>query len=836
MLDAAVREAALTLVTSGPGGGKSVLLAEWARSRSVPTPWLALTPADNDPHRFWSQFLRAVRVAGTEPLPGTWTGEAVPGLLDQLFADAAPAVSPAVVVLDDAHLVNDEQVLAGLDRIVQRWSSEVRLVLAARSVPLLPLHRYRLADRLAELRSSDLAMRPGEAFALLRAHGVTLPDGDVAELTGRMEGWTGGLRLAAMRMQDSPRPGEVAQELALDRGSIGEYLVEEVLASLPPRTRHLLLTTSVLDEVTVEAAVAVSGVADAADVLAGLARTNAFVVPVDPTLTAFRYHHLFREVLRHLGTLRSPDERTETDRRVSAWFCTQRDVGNALRWAVRTGDLALARAVLVRGGLATAFVTSQRLADVPLDALERAPDVTGEEAAVTALALASLRAQRSSGRGAVPRPPLPDVEPGDPELAVTAGVARVLVALASGATADLAHPVERLLEEDLRRAVAAVPGLRGKLLLTLGRARFFSGRLAEVEPLLVEALEAAAQDGAPGVELEVLGVAALASASAGRPARVNAALERASDVLRRHPRLRPPTALDVARARQAYLRGDLPTMGAALERALAAGPIYDAVVGGASIAYLQGAYLATTGRLEQALTWLHAPALTAPGLGLLGLYRDAEIAAVEVALGRPHRALAVLRPHERGPFATSAAVPIAFTLLALGEVDAAERAVRPVLTSPGPQLDRFAVVSAMVCGALVDLTRGDDAAALAGLARAMDLAGGDILVPLVRMTPAFAPLLARHPEMAARWPAAVPAAPDGHAPARHPAYGLGEPLTERELAVLRLLPTDMAKAEIAGALFVSVNTVKTHVSGVYRKLGVGRRRDAVTRARELELL
>ena len=164
-LDAAVAGAALTLVTAGPGSGKSALLSEWARRRPAPPAWLALTRADNDPSRFWSLFIKALRHSRPLPLPTAWSGEGVSGMLDTLLGEEQPEAPPAVVVLDDAHLLTSGSVLEGLDRLVQRWSPRVRLVMAGRSVPLLPLHRYRLAGQVAELRAVDLAMTPDEARA-----------------------------------------------------------------------------------------------------------------------------------------------------------------------------------------------------------------------------------------------------------------------------------------------------------------------------------------------------------------------------------------------------------------------------------------------------------------------------------------------------------------------------------------------------------------------------------------------------------------------------------------------------------------------------------------------
>jgi LuxR family transcriptional regulator, maltose regulon positive regulatory protein len=837
-LDDVVADAAATLGTTGPGGGKSVLLSEWARRRPGPTPWLALSRVDNDPLRFWSLFVKAVGASGPVPLPlpTAWSIDVVPDLLDTMFAEQPRRADPVVVVLDDAHVLTDACVLGGLDRVVTRWSSRVRLVVAARSVPLLPLHRYRLAGQLAELRGGDLAMTGGEAAELLRAHGVTLSVEDVTRLTARTEGWTGGLRLAALRLMESSTPAEVALELALDHGSIGEYLVEEVLSVLSPDTRRVLVATSLLDEVTAEAAEALSGIPDCGRLLAALARTNSFVVPLDPSFRAFRYHQLLRDVLTHLARQRPLAEAADTSRRATEWFRATGDVANALRWALRSGDIELARAILVRGGLARAFVASLDLADVALD--DRLQQSSGDTtvAQVAAFAQAALRSVHSRSGERPPARETPEVDDGDPDLVVTVGVAQVMVATAWGDSAAAAAAIERLLAEDARAAVAATAGLRGKLMLTLARGRFFAGRPAEVEPLLAQALDTAAADGAAGVQLEALGVQALANASAGRPGRAATALRAADELHSQHPALRLPTSLDIARARLAWLRADLEAMAEALDRAMAAGPIHADRRNAASIAYLRGLLLSVSGRLDEARQWLQAPVLAGDGLGLLGVYRDCELAAIDVLLGRPRQALALLERHAGGPFAVTVAVPMAFCLLAVGDDRGAARAVQPVLTTPSPQVDRTVLVTALLCQACIALARDDDPAALGYLAHAIELAGEDVRIPFARCGPAVAGLLARHSAMAERWPVELAPVAEVVGGAGQPGPRLVEPLTERELAVLRLLSSAMSTADIAAELVVSVNTVKTHLAGVYRKLGVGRRRDAVQVAREFELL
>jgi LuxR family maltose regulon positive regulatory protein len=306
--------------------------------------------------------------------------------------------------------------------------------------------------------------------------------------------------------------------------------------------------------------------------------------------------------------------------------------------------------------------------------------------------------------------------------------------------------------------------------------------------------------------------------------------------LRRHKNLGTPPVLELAVALRSLVAGDLGGRAQALQRILLPDVVGSDPGIAVAIVIGQASVLLGRGQVNQARTLLQEAGHRIPPV--LAVQRDILLADLDTSLGRPRAALRLLRNCRGGEFAVLTAVPRARACLALGDLRGARECVRAVLTAASPQAGRFLLVDAMLCDAQIAQLSDDPGRAIELLIRALEIARGEIILPFVHARDVFAALLARHPAVAARWPGPRPGTPE------EPGSGvplmivgdLPEPLTQRELTVLRFLPTDMSTVEIAEELCLSVNTVKTHLAAIYRKLSARRRREAVHRARQLELI
>jgi LuxR family maltose regulon positive regulatory protein len=885
-LDAA-RDIPLVLLSAGPGTGKTVLLAEWARRTPLRVAWLCPAPGDDDPARFRALLSAALDVpanpgSGRVVPPQGRTIDFVHALLEQL-PGAGP---PLVLAIDDAHVLTGPNVTSLLDALVRCGHPRLHLVLASRGDPPLPLHRYRLAGHLRELRAADLALTSGETRELLAAHDVTLPVSALNALTVRTEGWAAGVRLTAMRMEHSPAPARLVRELSFDHGGAGEYLLAEVLDPQPPALRRVLIETSFLNEVTRPLAEAVTGIDGAGEMLAAFARDSSFASTLDPAATQFRYHRLFAEVLRYLLARDTGDEIRMLAARAAARFESEGDLGNALYWAARAGDQHQAARVLVYGGLAHAYTRresipvaelAETLAGVPPSASPGAPETPkapqtlqtlqtpadgasspGPDITLAAAVLRAITADAGSAATARELEWARDIvaadQQADEALLETGALAELMLGLRAGDSRAVDNAASRLTGvrpagkrlTDERSAGKRLTGqrpagdLRGAVLLAQASTHFWDGAYPDVADLLGQALTAALDAGQTALAVEALGMAAYASRYCGRPRHADDAALAACGLIREHPGLRAPLSLRLSAVIRLVQKADL----AGAARQLRHAPVPDAVSADPGLAAARGLWEATvtaqSGRLDEARAMIEYVSAGTPLPPLLEIHRDVELSEIEIRLGRPEAALGRLEPHRHGRFAALADVACARACLFLDDIPGAQQCVRRVLTAAPRQAGRYTLVEAMLASARIAEREHDTDRTLELITNALDVAQSDIVLPFVQARETLGGLLSRHPGVARRWPGPPGPAggtadrePDGREPGgpRRPV-----PLTDRERSVLTYLASSMTAAEIADELYVSVNTVKTHLGAIYRKLSAGGRREAVRRARELELL
>lgn len=337
----------LTLVAAPPGFGKSTLLAEWASSHEGRIAWLSVDESDNDPARFVSYLIAAIRrsegdvgeaaLASLRSPGADLTGTTLPLLLN----DLARLDHDLVLVIEDYHLVTAPDVHRALAYLIERSPSTFRLVLSTRADPPLPLGRLRAKGELAEVRVDELRFTDDEASRFLNGSlDLDLSHEDVARLQARTEGWPAAIYLAALTLRGRPDPGAAIEHFAGDDRYVVDYLTTEVLARETPELRRFLLQTSILDRFCGPLCDAVTGREDSADRLAELERSNLLLVALDPRREWYRYHHLFGGLLRHELEATDRSSLTDLHRRASAWFRQAGMIVEAANHAIAARDLA----------------------------------------------------------------------------------------------------------------------------------------------------------------------------------------------------------------------------------------------------------------------------------------------------------------------------------------------------------------------------------------------------------------------------------------------------------------------------------------------------------------
>jgi len=845
----------VTILSAPAGSGKTSLLRAWADRPGQPHR-LAVMQVQRDQHdaqQFWLALLDAVRnasaTAGRAEPPAATPDFNAPAMVDRVLSELADARGGITLVIDDLHELNSPEALAQLTRLLTNLPPHVHAVLTTRHDLGLRLHQLRLAGELAEIRGADLRFSERETRELFDASGIALSEAGAALLHQRTEGWAAGLRLAAISLAGHADPERFVAEFSGSDRTVAEYLIAEMLERQPADVQDLLLRTSLLDRVNGELADLLTGRPGSERILLELADANAFVAPLDPERTWFRYHHLFGDLLRLELRRALPGDVPGLHRRAAGWFTLQGQLVEAIRHTQAAGDWPEAARLLADYSFSLTLDGQAQTMQALLRAFP--PGAAQPELALVRAGgdLVQGRLDEAAAHLAVAET-YAETAPPDRQRRLRVAIASLKLSLArrrghlAGVIEQvrfLASPVTGQSNED----IALGSDLRAVALMNLGIAEEWSLGLPDAERHLQEGAALAREIGRPYLEVGCL--AQLAFASKIRPhATIQRRCREAIALAERHgwgmePVIAP--ALMTLAVTMAWL-GDFDDCERWLrrsERALQTDT-------GSDIRLLlhQAAGILHVGRgrhhealeefsaaehLGSQLEGSHALASGVTGLML----------ATQARAGMPGEARAALAAldDER---ASSGEIRNACAVICLAEGDpaAAVAAVADVLDGTAPVIVYVTVVEAHLLAGLAHRELGDHRAASQAAERALALAESDRLVLPFAMTGSRELLEAvpRHETAHAALLAGILDVLHGSFPAATEQSSLPptEELSPGELRVLRYLPTNLSRPEIAGELSVSVNTIGTHLRSIYAKLHVRDRSSAVQRARELRLL
>jgi LuxR family maltose regulon positive regulatory protein len=839
----------LTLVSAPAGFGKTTLVTEWLSGLDRLHTWLSLDEDDNDPARFFTYLLAALRKIGPN------IGQAAQAMLQapqppppesfftSLINDIAATPQPFVLVLDDYHLIQRMPIHQQLSFLLEHQPPQMHLVIITREDPPLPLFRWRARGQTVEIRQADLKFTEEEAADFLRrVMRLELSSADVAALHRRTEGWIAGLQLAALSMRGRDDVHQLVQSFAGSHRYILDYLIEEVFQRQPADVQDFLLKTSILDRLTAPLCNAVTERDDSRDVLLALEQGNLFTVPLDESRQWYRYHRLFADLLRHrLDMVCESKHVALLHAQASQWYEAEGFPADAVHHALASSDweraatliLNVGESMLKGGEVTTLLAWLQSLPDEEVRArpglclsYSWALVLTGQmDAAESYLGQAEQTAQDA------------------PALLGSIVSAQAYIARARGD--------DRRTIELSQRALSLLPQAdllsRSVVDVNLGIAHWSSGHLTEAEQALTEADYAAQQSGNVYARLTALCFLGTIQAAWGR-------LHRAAELFRQATRLggqSPAVAYaHIESSALLYEWNDLEAAADHLQRGIELGQRggnVEVQIGGyrtlARVRQAQGdasAALAALQKAHQLAREKDVPpvirARNAAGHVQISLAQDDLATAIRWAEQATEHA-------EASPFYPLLGLTQARLLLAQNEKTAAAEQLQGWYETALREGWQFGVVEVRVLQALAAPT---PPAALAFLADALALAQPERYVrTFVDKGEPMAALLQEAasqgiaPDYVAKLLAAFEAAPQERRrpePPPPPAQPLIEPLSERELRVLRLVAAGLSNRDIAEALYISVNTVKTHLQRIYGKLGVSSRTAAATKALELNLL
>jgi LuxR family maltose regulon positive regulatory protein len=846
----------LTLVSAPAGFGKTTLISEWFADlrlhphRGQPIEkqmaWLSLDQEDNEPARFWTYFVGALRTVeegmGESPQQMLPAPQALSAqlVLTGLLNDIAALPYRIILVLDDFHLVSGETILEGLAFLLDHQPQQLHLVLATRADPPLPISRLRARGQLTELHSNELRFTPHEiATYLNEMMELALAAEHVAALEQRTEGWIAGLQLAALSLQGHQNAGSFIQAFTGSQRYVLDYLTEEVLNRQSAEIQTFLLQTAVLDRLTGSLCDAVAQGTESQRVLESLEAANLFIVPLDEERRWYRYHRLFADLLRRRLGREQRQLVPDLHLRASKWYEEEGLFPDAVSHLLAAGDSERAAGLIDWTGWAMLARGEMRvllgwLDALPHDLVDSQPQLSVLRAWALALTgqwdgvewtlgqadeghvpgeVKALHAYLASVRGDVPRT-MELCRQALEDLPEEKWFSRSIIALSLG----IAHfasgkpaAASQALSEAIALGRAAGPTyMILAAMMTLGHVQEMGGSLRQAVQTFHGALELSATQGVRPLPLTGMAYVGLAQVQYEWDD-LDGALRHALDgiELTESGGFTSYRLAGYARLFEVYqARGEVLAASHALEKAERLAQRRDYAYMTGALANLRIRWWVAQGNLAAASQWIRDYDL---GQGdAVNLAREAEhlaVVRVLLALDQPAEALASLAQ-----------------LQAAAETD--ER--------------MGSLIEILALRALAFRSQGDADQALSTLERALSLAEpegyvrtfvdeGEPMAGLLRralvqgMTPGYASRL-----LAAFGESAQPASPG--------ALALVEPLTGREVQVLRLVAAGLSNQEIAQELVVAVSTVKSHINHIYGKLDVKNRTQATARAQTLGLL
>jgi len=858
----------LTLISASAGSGKTTLLSEWVTNCDRQTAWLSLDEEDKDPARFLAYLITALQTVAANFGEGVLRTLHFPqpppieAVLTALINEISALTDNVVLVLDDYHVINAKQIDTALAVLIEHLPSQLHLIIATREDPPLPLARLRARGQLTELRASDLRFTSAEAADFLNSvMGLSLSELDIAALETRTEGWIAGLQLAALSMQGRKDMAQFVRAFAGDNRYIVDYLVEEVLQHQPESVRSFLLQTSILDRLSGPLCDALTNQVDSTTLLNTLERGNLFVVPLDDTRYWFRYHHLFGDVIFARMLQEQSEQVPILHQRASAWYWDNGFPAEAIRHSLAAKDFARA-ADLVE--LAVPAMRRSRQEATLLNWLKALPDELVRHRPVLSVYYAGTLLQNGEIDGVETR--LQDAERW---LDMTADAGSVVVDLEELRRLPGWIAIYRAGQSLVRRNVPntlhyAQQALdliceddylgRGAAVSLLGLAYWTSGDLEAAHRIYTDGMAHLLR---AGYLADVIGCTIALADIRIDQGRLHEAMRTYEHALQLaatqgEPVLRGTSDIYVCMSELHRERNDLHTATQHLLKSKALGEF--------------------TGLPQNRHRWCVAMArireIQGDPEGALDLLNEAERlymsdffpnvrpikvlkARVWVAQGRWGEALSWVR--EQGLSVEDdlsylhefAHITLVRMLLARYKNNQADRTILEAMRL----LERLLkaaedggrtghVIEILGLQALAQQTRGDSHAALVSIERALTLAESEGYIRMfVDEGPPMASLLAKAAKQGiasnyVRQLLAVFDQTEDNAPI---IQKLTEPLSQRELEVLRLLKTDLNGPEIARELSVSLSTLRTHTQKIFSKLGAKDRRSAIRRAQEMGL-